>query len=151
MDWCLFQFHRTAACWASAEGGWREEESRSPAGAEEQGEGARQGGDGQRQTLQQRLLPRTGQEASTTGPRELEGRNPQVLSQACVWRRWRRLWWRGCADKASEKVRGWVQLGFWPCRVLVIITWARQMAAWRGLRENTPTWSHCYFLPLHNK
>lgn len=78
---CLLQFNRTAACRASAEGGWREEESRCPAPAEEkQREGVRQGGDGQRETLQQRILPRAGQETSKTGPRELEGRNIKILS-----------------------------------------------------------------------
>lgn len=155
---CLFQFHRTVACWAFAEGGRREEESRGPARAEKQErEGVRQGGDRERQTLQQRILPRTGQEASKTGPRELEGRNIKILSRGVCAQTLKRQTWP-CVEASfgdvivliklvrhilllTEKVRGRVQLRFWPCRVLLIITPTRQMAASRGAqRKHSETW-----------
>lgn len=42
----------------------------------------------------------------------------------------------------TEKVGGRVQLRFWPCRVLLIITPTRQMAASRGAqRKHSETWS----------
>lgn len=113
IDYCLFQFHRTVACWAFAEGGRREEESRGLAWAEkQQREGVRQGGDRQRETLQQRILPRTGQEASKTGPRELEGWNTKILSRGVCAQALKRqtnlsqcggeFCWCDCVNKASE-------------------------------------------------